>query len=338
MKRNLLIQNYQFIVGIDVSKQSLDVCMINAISGIKHQKCFSNNAEGFVALKKWMKSLENHDHHNTLFCMEHTGIYTRKLISYLLSRDAKVWIESSLHIKRSIGLARGKSDTIDAYRIAMFALRNQKDAKLTQLTDDSLNRLKDLNVNRIRLKKALGSIQTPLSEIKEIDSTIAKVLEKANKQALEGIKKSIDKIESLIEETINKDEKLKKLFDLITSVKSVGKVLAVELIIYTNGFTRMLDGRKLACYTGVAPFEYSSGTSIRGGTHTSNFANGMLRHTVHMCAMNAVKYNQELKTYYQRKVSEGKKRMSALNAVRNKLLHTIVAVVKRGTPYVEKLD
>ncbi|WP_340152280.1 hypothetical protein [uncultured Marivirga sp.] len=39
-----------------------------------------------------------------------------------------------------------------------------------------------------------------------------------------------------------------------------------------------------------------------------------------------------------RKVEEGKGKMSAINAVRNKLLHRVVAVVKRGTPYVEKLD
>jgi hypothetical protein len=49
--------------------------------------------------------------------------------------------------------------------------------------------------------------------------------------------------------------------------------------------------------------------------------------------MNSIQYNEELKAYFKRKVAEGKPKMSVLNAVQNKLIHQIVAVVKRGTPY-----
>ena len=56
-----------------------------------------------------------------------------------------------------------------------------------------------------------------------------------------------------------------------------------------------------------------------------------------MCAMNAIKCHKELRDYYLRKTEEGKSKMSALNAVSNKLLHRVVAVVKRGTPYQEKI-
>jgi transposase len=52
-----------------------------------------------------------------------------------------------------------------------------------------------------------------------------------------------------------------------------------------------------------------------------------------MAAISSVQHNSELHLYYQRKVQEGKNKMSVINAVRNKLLHRIVAVVKRGTPY-----
>jgi hypothetical protein len=54
---------------------------------------------------------------------------------------------------------------------------------------------------------------------------------------------------------------------------------------------------------------------------------------MHMAALNSLRYNGEMKAYFDRKVSEGKSKMSVLNAVRNKLLHQIVAVVKRGAPY-----
>ena len=54
-----------------------------------------------------------------------------------------------------------------------------------------------------------------------------------------------------MDELIQADQNLRALYELITSVKSVGKVLAVDLIVYTDGFTRMLDNRKLACYCGT---------------------------------------------------------------------------------------
>lgn len=81
------------------------------------------------------------------------------------------------------------------------------------------------------------------------------------------------------------------------------------------------DSRKLACYSGVAPFVYQSGTSIRGKTGVSKFANGELKRTLHMAAISSVQHNPELHEYYQRKVQEGKNKMSVINAVRNKLLH-----------------
>jgi len=87
----------------------------------------------------------------------------------------------------------------------------------------------------------------------------------------------------------------------------------------------------------VAPFEYSSGTSIKGRPGTSSFANKVLKYDLHMAAMSAIRHCPELKAYYQRKREEGKDKMKILNAIRNKLLHRIVAVVKRGTPYEERI-
>ena len=56
-------------------------------------------------------------------------------------------------------------------------------------------------------------------------------------------------------------------------------------------------------------------------------------HAQTLAAISSVQHNSDLHDYYQRKVGEGKNKMSVINAVRNKLLHRIVAVIKRGTPY-----
>jgi transposase len=113
-------------------------------------------------------------------------------------------------------------------------------------------------------------------------------------------------------------------------------VTAINLMVYTNGFTVLKDTRKLACYCGVAPFEYSSGSSIRGKTKVHFMANKKLKCNLHMASLSAVKLDAGLKAYYERKVAEGKNKMSVLNAVKNKLLARVIAVVNKGEEYVRK--
>lgn len=170
-------------------------------------------------------------------------------------------------------------------------------------------------------------------ELQQVDSQSGKTIERINRDAIRGLEKSIQSVEEKIAEFIQADENLNQQFELVTSIKGVGKIMAVLLLIYTQGFTKITDGRKLACYSGVAPFEYRSSTSIMGRTGVSKFANSELKRVLHMAAISSVQHNPELKEYYKRKVEEGKSKMAVINAVRNKLLHRVVAVIKRGTPY-----
>lgn len=326
-----------WILGIDVSKESIDACLIRSSDGQLFESKFHNNMSGFRHLKLWCKQMKCECDSSTLCCLEHTGIYTRPLVHYLLSREVRVWLESSLQIKRSQGLTRGKSDKIDAQRIARYAHVQQSKAKLLQISVLTLEKLKDLQSNRRRLMKALQGLRTSVSELKQFDPSSGKLVEKTNREAIRGLEKSLDKVDEQILSHINEDQELKKKFDLMLTVKGVGKVLAAMLLVYTHGFTRLTDTRKLACYSGVAPFVYESGTSIRGKTGVSKFANNELKKVLHMAAVSSIQHNSELHLYYKRKVEEGKNKMSAINAVRNKLLHRIVAVIKRGTPYVVEL-
>ena len=67
----------------------------------------------------------------------------------------------------------------------------------------------------------------------------------------------------------------------------------------------------------------------------SPLANRKMKALLSNCATVAVRYDPELKVYYQRKLKEGKAKMSALNAVKAKLINRVFATVNRGTKYVE---
>jgi transposase len=334
MKKNE-VKKFENFVGIDVSKETIDVSVFSEEQKKIQHRQFSNDKEGFGSMDKWLKKQERFSYSLTLACMEHTGIYTRLLQAHLLNQGANVWLESSLQIKRSLGLNRGKTDKIDSKRIAEYACRYRDKADLQGCYSKNVQKLKDLLTSRERLLKALKSIKVTIKELKRIDKEQGKLIEALNLSAIRGIKQSIKEVEETIKEVIEADSQLKEMFNLAMSIPGVGKVLTVKLLVYTHAFTKFETVRQLACYCGVVPFEHSSGTSVHGRTGVSKFANNDLKCTLHMAAMCSVQHNPELKKYYERKVAEGKNKMSTINAVRNKLLSRIVAVVHRRTPYVQ---
>ncbi|WP_317171321.1 transposase [Spirosoma utsteinense] len=55
----------------------------------------------------------------------------------------------------------------------------------------------------------------------------------------------------------------------------------------------------------MVPFEFRSGTSIRGKTRVSHQARKRLKALFHLGAMSCIRKEGELRTYYQREVAEG---------------------------------
>ena len=168
---------------------------------------------------------------------------------------------------------------------------------------------------------------------KKDNSTLFEVQENMVKH----LTKQINKVDKKLAETVLESDDLKEIYDLILSIKSVGPQTALFIITYTNGFAKFDTWRKFASYCGIAPFPYQSGTSIRGRTKVNNLANKKIKSLLDLCAKSSIQFNPEMKKYYEKRVSEGKPKMSTINIIRNKLLSRIFAVVKRRTPYVNTL-
>lgn len=330
------MQNYINFIGIDVSKLKLDLTLRNKGEVLDHQ-VIDNKAK---SIEKCLKSWQNKfgfSWETTLICLEHTGRYINILVRTLSLKEAHIWVENATVIKRSMGLQRGKSDKADAHRIAEYAFRYQDKVVLYQVPSETLQKLKALESARNQLVESRKRIQTELTESEICDVKMIYQLKKKSFQGiLNSLDKQIDKLDHQMSELIKNDEKLKQLNKIITSVVGVGKVTSTALLIATQGFTKFESAKKLACYCGVVPFEHSSGSSVRGKTRVSNFANKKLKSLLHMCALSAIRQEGELKTYYQRKVEDGKKKMVALNAVRNKIIQRIVACVKNDKIYEKK--
>ena len=320
---------YKRTIGIDVGKSTMDVTVLGA-EGVLLRTQVDNNAKN---IKAFFKKVEIDA--DTLVCMEHTGIYNQPLLTFMSEVGGNVWVVNAIHLKRSLGLVRGKSDKIDSERIARFAWVHQANAVLWIPAREVIQKLKQLVSLRSRLIKAKKAIEAPLAEVRRFYKEHHKTLVNASKASIKALLRDLKEIDKQIKELIKNDEQLNKQFEIITSVPSIGSVIGVAVLIGTNEFKDINDPRKFACHCGLAPFEHSSGTSIRGKTRVSPMANKELKSLFHLAALSSIRNRGTMKAYFERKVLEGKNKMLVLNAIRNKLVHRIFACVRDQKKYID---
>lgn len=322
-----------YFIGVDVSKATLDWAVFDGKT-ILLQSQSENTEEGIKATLILIRALPGFKPSQSVCCAEHTGIYNAHLLAYLHKLSFPLWLESSLQIKKAGGLQRGKTDAIDAVRIAEYAFRFRDKMCLWQPPRPVLQKLAALGALRQRLLRIRQQIQQPLNEQQGfVEKSLQKQLAKNCQTSLKAINTDLSNAEKQINELIQSDDRLKELFGWITSVPGVGDAIAAEVLVATNEFKAISDPKKLACHAGVAPFEYRSGSSVRGKTRVSRHARLRLKSLFHLGAMSAIRMKGQLQDYYQRKIGEGKNKMLVLNAVRNKLIHRVCSVVHRGQKY-----
>ena len=268
--------NYTHFIGIDVSKDTLDFTILQDQKVLK-QDVVENNRDGVLCLLKQVKAFVGKDLSNALFCMEHTDIYNQHLLDLSTQKGLRMVLESAIHIQRSSGLVRGKTDKTDAHRIALYAAKNSNDLVCWEAPREVIKKLKVLTGIRGRLISAIKILAVPSNETKGFDKKAAKLMEYLVTNSLKKLKQDLENTEKQIKKVIEEDPSLKKLFNQITSVDGIGIVTAVGIIVTTNEFKNFKTASQYACYSGVAPFEHSSGTSVKGKTRVSHHANKKIK-------------------------------------------------------------
>lgn len=324
-------------VGIDISKLWFDAALIKAGNPSKSiHRQFTQKADGFKKMQEWLLENEVKADDETLFCMENTGLYNTGLVNHLVKNKAQLWVEMPLRIKKAGGFERGSDDKTAAVKIAWYAMRYQDNVKLWQPADSNMEKIKNLITQRDRIMNAVTQLSVPVKELKDCGcEEDARQLDKVQKPALVALQKVKMNIEKLITQTVKQDEQISRKVAMVQSIKGIGPVTAVALMVYTKGFDKFENAKQLACYCGVVPFKKESGTSVRYKATVSPFANKKLKKLLHLCALSAIKNDNELHLYFERKVMEGKNKMSVINAVRNKLVHRVYAVLRDERMFVE---
>ncbi len=243
--------------------------------------------------------------------------------------------ESPLKIKRSSGIVKEKTDVLDACLIARYAWLYREELNPSTVKSKSHLELGRLLALRDQIVRNNAGLKGTLKEMKALltsPTTDAGCI--SLKRSIEYLSKQVISIEKRIKEILSEDASMHKNYELLTSLKGFGLVVASQLIYHTGNFTRFDSWRAFSSYCGTAPFEHRSGTSIHKRKQCHYLGDRKMKSLLSMASVSAIQHDSELRLYYNKKLAEGKDKMLAVNNVRNKLIARAFAVVKRGTPYV----
>ncbi len=324
----------KLFIGIDVSKDFFDYCILHE----NHEVFSSKNVEQntLKGIKRFCKYVQGLTEYDPWICLENTGRYGALLCSEFAKTGLTFSQINPLEIKYSIGLTRGKNDSIDAFRIASYAATNQYKLQAFKLSGQDIQKLKAVMSLRDAYVKVCVQLKNTLKSLLVLSKSLSvKEQISMTKSSIKKIEGDILRLEKQLLEIINSNNEIHETFDKISTVIGIGPITAVKCITETDNFNKFKNARKFSCHCGLAPFEHSSGSSVRGRTKTSKMRCKDLKAILFNAAGSAIQHDPQLKSYYNRKVGEGKNKLSVMNAVANKLVLRIFAVANRNEPFVK---
>ena len=339
--KETIVNRFHYFIGVDVSKLKLNGSLLMQGRIIKSFEV-TNDLKGFKEIARFIKKIPGYIANRLVVCMESTSIYHIPLANYLSNHQiAIVWVENATQIKRSMGIRRGQNDLSDARNITAYAYRHQdkleQPHRIYQAPSMTFLKLKFIQRHRDKLLKIKLQLKNEVNEYKAMKTPemrqIADLKEALNKDILAATEASIAQCEAQLKALIEEDQDLKERFDLLQTVEGVGLLVGVYLIVATGNFKTFNNARKFACQIGIAPFQKTSGSSIQVQKGVSHFADKIGKKMITNATGCAIRRYGGLRSYYERKIAEGKKEGIVLNACKNKLLHRIFAVVRSGKPY-----
>lgn len=316
------------ILGIDVSKDKLDLVLINAEG--KFHKVISNSPTGFEALDKWLVSRHVDQVHA---CLEATGQYGDGVSEYLYGQGHDVSVVNPARIKRygESKLHRNKTDKADAELIAEFCLKEEP-ALWEPLSPDLkhlralVRRLDDLQTNYRQESNRLLSGEKDAWVINDL-SVHAEYL-KARIEATE------DEIQNFIKQTPD----LKAKQDLLVSIPGIGKKSSARLLAELGEISGFENAPQLTAFAGLNPKGFSSGSSVHKKTRISKQGRRELRTCLYMPAIVAMTHNSVVRALRDRLRERQLPTMAIVAASMRKLLHIVYGVLKSQMPFDPDYD
>jgi transposase len=312
------------ILGIDVSKATLDVILLRAEHPAQAAS-YANTLTGFKKLVKWLRKRNAGQVHA---CLEATGLYGDEVAQYLHEAGHTVSVVNPARIKAYAAsqLQRNKTDRLDAALIADFCL-TQKPPVWTP-PDPAWRELRALARHLLDLKDMRQQ------ERNRLEAGVTSVTVRQTLQAhLAFIQQQINELEQRMRDHIDQHPDLKRQRDLLDSIPGLGELTACLLVAELADLSRFDHAGQVVAFAGLNPRQRRSGSSVHGQTHLSKTGNSIVRRILYFPAISARRHNPRIAPWCDQLAARGKTKMQVIGAAMRKLLVLAYGVLKSGQPF-----
>jgi transposase len=318
-------------LGIDVSKAKLDCTLLLDVNTLRcRSKSVANTLDGVKALLLWVERHSGCAPEQVRAALEPTGVYHEAAALALHEAGVRVFVVNPAQVRDfAKGHAvRTKTDAKDSLVLALCVAQ----VKLIAWQPAPVE-IRELRALMSRLEAVEGELRAELNrqEKARIAADPALVL-RSIAQAISFWQAERERLQQAIEEHIDRHPGLKREQERLLSIPAVGEKTANRMLCMLHG-GQFRSASQLAAYLGLVPVEHQSGTSIRGRARLSKAGNARVRAALYMAAVTAIRHNPDVRALYERLLTRGKAKMSALCATMRKLVHICFGVFKNAQPY-----
>ncbi|HVK13112.1 MAG TPA: IS110 family transposase [Gemmataceae bacterium] len=311
--------------GIDVSKDTLDACLLGP-SGRTRGKPFANDPDGHAALVAWAdRRVPSGDIH---FCMEATGPYSAACRKVAIAAGRVVSVANPARVKahaKACGQAN-KTDPADARAIATFA--RDRNPRPWVPPSPEVRELQGLVRRRDDLRRMAAGEKNRLDAPDLSPST-----RKSITRTLRLLMKEADRVQAEAEAVVAATPALAADCALLESVQGIGRQTATTVLAELPPVADIRSAESAAADAGLAPTEFTSGTSVKKHTRLSKAGNARLRAALYLPTLAAIRFNPVLKGFFERLVAAGKPKMQAVGACMRKLVMICYGVLRNRKPF-----
>jgi transposase len=303
----------RYQVGIDVSKRTLDVCLLPADATHGESFTLSNDQEGVDELLSRLEGVSPE-----LVVLEATGRYERLAATSIAAAGIPVAVVNPRQARdfaKAIGRL-AKTDKIDAFVLARFASAVGPSPSI--VPDEEAQHLQHILARRRQILSMLVAENNRLQ-------MAPKALQKRIRAHMGWLEKELSRTDDDLDEAIEGSTAFKENETLLKSVPGVGPVLARTLLAELPELGTITH-KRLCALVGVAPFNRDSGQS-RGKREVWG-GRAPVRAALYMGALVATRHNPRIKEFYERLLADGKPKKVALVACMRKLLSILNALMR----------
>lgn len=320
-------------VGVDVAKDTFEAALVRCSQHYPDTPlreipvcAFARSSNGVQALLAWLNE-HGVDQEHVRVVMEATGNYSTELAVWMLSqrqtlspaianpRQTNAFIKSMA--------VRNKTDSLDARALGFYGVERHP-APYEPLSPEQAE-LRALSRYRGSLIRQRSAVKNQIKETCEC-AFVQKIQLKRLRLLTGDIGRVVEQMKALVAQ----HDVLKHDVELLISIYGVAFINATTILAELGDLRRFTLARQLSAFAGMSPRHHQSGTSIRGRSRLCKQGNPRVRQCLYLCALTAIRGNNQFRETYQRLLAQGKPPMVAVGAIMRKLLVLMRAILISG--------